>query len=312
MFTKSFSIMVMILAGGTFGVSIASASIVDINGGNSWAGWNSVGNSQTSGIWVKGSTTRTYDIYSTSFVLSAGQTVGGTRIAGYSAPYTPYAAGDGVGYTGDLTGSLFSGVWQAGDRILGMGIQYTGSTRGSTFFFHRDAGGNNIAAASSFGANDGVSTFDVGDSSSYMTTVSGNPRGQVRYYSVWNGFSQNGTPAEGNRTAPYSWNANPAFGPTPFPDFPTRTFAVLDNGSMDLTKSVQYFVNYDAILRSNGGATFGDGDFGPNTRFGFWEGISGTSNFSQQIFPVAPVPEPASMVVLGAGAFALLRRRTRA
>jgi hypothetical protein len=305
MFSKSISIIAKILVSGTFGVSLASASMVDINGGNSWAGWNSVGNSQTSGIWVKGSTTRTYDIYSTSFVLSAGQTVGGTRIANGTA-------GDGVGYTGETASSLFSGVWRAGDRIVGMGIQYTGTTRGSTFFFHRDAGGNNIAAASSFGANDGVSTWDAGDTASYMTTTSGNPRGQVRNYTVWNGFSQNGSPAEGNFTTPYSWNADPKFGPTPFPDFPTRSFAVLDNGSMDQTKSVQYFVNYDAILRSNSGLTFGDGDFGPNTRFGFWEGISGTGNFSQQIFPVTTVPEPASMIALGAGAFALLRRRTRA
>ena len=284
----------------------AHAQVVDIDGGNSWSGWNSVGNSQTSGTWVQGSTTRTYDIYSTYFVLSAAQTVGGSRIAGYSAPYTPYAAGDGVGYTGDLANSLFSGVWQAGDRIVGMGIQYTGTTRGSTFFFHRDAGGNNIAAASSFGANDGVSNWDVGDTASYMTTVAGNPRGQVRYYALWNGFSQNGTPAEGNFTAPYSWNANPAFGPTAFPDFPTRSFAVLDNGSMDLTKSVQYFVNIDAILRSNGGATFGDGDFGPNTRFGFWEGISGTGNFSQQIFSI---PAPGAMALLGLAGLAGARRR---
>ena len=284
----------------------AHAQVVDIDGGNSWSGWNSVGNSQTSGTWVQGSTTRTYDIYSTYFVLSAAQTVGGSRIAGYSAPYTPYAAGDGVGYTGDLANSLFSGVWQAGDRIVGMGIQYTGTTRGSTFFFHRDAGGNNIAAASSFGANDGVSNWDVGDTASYMTTVAGNPRGQVRYYALWNGFSQNGTPAEGNFTAPYSWNADPAYGPTAFPDFPTRTFAVLDNGSMDLTKSVQYFVNIDAILRSNGGATFGDGDFGPNTRFGFWEGISGTGNFSQQIFSI---PAPGAMALLGLAGLAGARRR---
>jgi hypothetical protein len=275
---------------------------VDINGGSSWSGWNSVGNSQTSGTWVKGSTTRTYNIYSTSFVLNAGQTVGGSRIANG-------VAGDGVGYTGETADSLFSGAWQAGDRIVGMGIQYTGSTRGSTFFFHRDAGGNNIAAASSFGANKGLFSHDVGDSSSYMTTLAGNPRGQVRNYAVWNGFSQNGSPEEGNVTSPYSWNANPLFGPTPFPDFPTRSFAVLDNGSMDLTKSVQYFVNYDAILRSNGGLTFGDGDFGPNTRFGFWEGHVG--EFSQQIFTVSiiPNPSPVAMALLGLAGLAGARRR---
>jgi MYXO-CTERM domain-containing protein len=304
MSVKSFISVAACAAVAGLAVSTASASVIDINGGNSWAGWNSVGNSQTSGMWVQGSTTRTYDIYSTSFVLSADQTVGGTRIAGYSAPFTPYAPGDGVGYTGDLADSLFSGVWQAGDRIVGIGIEYSGTTRGSTFFFHRDAGGSNIAAASSFGANDGLFSHDVGDSSSYMTTLAGNPRGQVRNYAVWNGFSQNGSPQEGNVTSPYSWNHG---GPTPFPEFPTRTFSVLDNGSMDLVKSVQYFVNYDAILRSNGGLTFGDGDFGPNTRFGFWEGHAG--EFSQQIFNVAVVPGPGSAALLGLAGLAAARRR---
>ena len=280
--------------------SIAFAQSVDINGGNSWAGWNSVGNSQTSGTWVKGSTSRTYDIYSTYFVLNAGQTVGGTRIAGYSAPYTPYAAGDGVGYTGDLADSLFSGVWQAGDRIVGMGVQYTGTTRGSTFFFHRDAGGNNIAAASSFGANDGVFSHDVGDSSSYMTTVAGNPRGQVRQYSVWNGFSQNGSPEEGNFNVPY--------GNMPTAAFPTRSFAVLDNGSMNRITSAQFFINIDAILRSNGGATYGDGDFGLDTRFGFWEGdqVGPGGGFTQQIFAI---PAPGALALLGLAGLAGARRR---
>ena len=120
---------------------------------------------------------------------------------------------------------------------------------------------------------------DVGDSVSYMTTIAGNPRGQVRHYDVRTG------PNSSDTTVAYSWNHG---GPTPFPEFPTRTFAVLENGSMDLVKSVQYFVNYDAILRSNGGLTFGDGDFGPNTRFGFWEGdqTTGQTGFSQQIFAI--------------------------
>ena len=273
----------------------AHAQVVDIDGGNSWSGWNSVGNSQTSGTWVKGSTSRTYDIYSTYFVLSAGQTVGGTRIANG-------AAGDGVGYTGETAGSLFSGAWQAGDRIVGMGVQYTGTTRGSTFFFHRDAGGNNIAAASSFGANDGVFSHDVGDSSSYMTTIAGNPRGQVRQYSVWNGFSQNGSPEEGNFIAPY--------GNMPTPAFPTRSFTVLDSGSMAQFKSAQFFLNIDAILRSNGGAAFGDADFGLSTRFGFWEGDQTTgwngTQFSQQIFAI---PAPGALALLGLAGLAGARRR---
>jgi hypothetical protein len=293
--------LALALASGT----AASAQVVDINGGNSWAGWNSVGNSQTSGIWTRGSTARTFDIYSTYFVLGASQTVGGNRLANGTA-------GNGVDYTGETQASLFAGAWQAGDRIVGMGVQYTGSTRGSTFFFHRDAGGNNLAPASSFGANDGLLTFDVGDSSSYMTTMPGNPRGQVRHYAVWNGFSQTGTPQEGNFTAPYSWNADPAYGPTPFPDFPTRSFAILESGSQTLMTSAQFFINIDAILRSNGGLTFGDGDFGPNTRFGFWEGDQTAgwdgTQYTHQSFAI---PAPGALGLLGLAGLAGARRRRR-
>jgi len=273
----------------------AFAQTVDINGGNSWAGWNSVGNSQTSGIWVKGSTSRTFEIYSTYFILGAGQAVGGARIADGSA-------GNGSGYTGDTAASLFSGSWQAGDRIIGMGVQYTGATRGSTFFFHTDAGGNNILAASSFGASDGVHSHDVGDTSSYMSPETNANRGRVRQYSIWEGFSPDGSPESGNFIVPY--------GNVPTLAMPTRSFTVLDNGSMNRVTSAQFLLNIDAILRSNGGATFGDGDFGLDTRFGFWEGDqtagwNGTQ-FTQQIFAI---PAPGALALLGLAGLAGARRR---
>jgi hypothetical protein len=44
-------------------------------------------------------------------VLSSSQSVGGTRLS-------DGAAGNGSSYTGDTASSLFSGSWQAGDRII--------------------------------------------------------------------------------------------------------------------------------------------------------------------------------------------------
>jgi len=291
-------------ASSTIGAALAAATLttlshasVDINGGTSWGGWNSVGNSQTSGIWLRGATNRTFNIYQTSFNLDAGQTVGGSRLA-------DGAAGNGTDYTGDSAGSLFSGSWQAGDRILGFGIQYTGSTRGTTWFFHKDSGGNNMFAASSFGAGDGLSSFDVGDTSSYIpnTAVGMDPadRSRVRQYSVWNGFSQFGSPEEGNFDTPYGMVASLAM--------PVRSFSVLDAGSTTLSTSLQYFINIDAVLRSNGGSTYGDGDFGLNTKFGFFEGdLSGASGqFTQQIFSI---PAPGALALLGLAGLAGSRRR---
>jgi hypothetical protein len=273
--------------------SALHAQVVDINGGNSWSGWNAMGNSQTSGTWVRGSTSRTYDVYSTYFVLSASQTVGASRI-------TDGSAGNGTSYVGDAASSLFSDSWQAGDRIVGMGIQYTGTTRGNTWFFHTDRNGDNISAASTFGALDGVSTHDAGDTAGYISNLyAGNVfRGQVSQYSIWTGYSPDGSPQNGNYIFPY--------GGLPSLAMPTRSFSVLDAGSANLSKSMQYFINIDAILRSNGGATYGDGDFGLSTRFGFWEGGSGAGNFSQQIFSV---PAPGAIALLGLAGLAGTRRR---
>jgi hypothetical protein len=282
---------------------VASADLIDINGGTSWSGWNSVGNAQTSGIWVTGSTNRTFNIYSRSFVLSSSQSVGGTRL-------TDGSTGNGSGYTGDAASSLFSGSWQAGDRIMGIGIGYTGTTRGSTFFFHTDRGGNNITAASSFGAGDGVLSFGAGDSSSYvLTSQNDSSRGRVRQYSVFNGDSATGGD---NFTAPY--------GTSPSGLMPVRSFAVLDSGSASSVTSIQFFINIDAVLRQNGGLGYGEGDLlSPSTRFGFFE--AGSTGYSEQIFSipnsltVVPLP-PAAYAGLaslaGVGVFGAIRRKRNA
>jgi hypothetical protein len=249
---------------------------VDLNGGSSWSGWNSVGNSQTSGIWVLGSANRTYNIFSTSFVLSASQTASGT---------------------GNDTASLFSGSWQAGDRIVGMGIQYNNSSLGQQFFFHTDTGDVNIQAASSFGAGDGVLSFDDGDTSSFIANSSPNI-GLVRQYSVFDDF----TPTGGD-------NFSTPYGMAHSPSMPVRSFSV-QSGVGTLSSGVQFLMNIDAIQRSNGGATFGEGSFGSTLRVGFMEqGLTG--EFSQQIFTVSiiPNPSPVAMALLGLAGLAGARRR---
>lgn len=268
--------------------SPVKAGFIDINGGSSWVGWNSVGNSQTSGIWVLGSTSRTYNIYSTSFVLDASQTASGT---------------------GNNTASLFSNSWQAGDRIVGVGIQYTGGDRGNQFYFHTDTGAVNIKAASSFGAGNGVYSADAGDTSSHMFTNNLSGAGKVRQYSVFNGFTSNGG---SNFIIPYGVGSDST---------PVRSFAVgqmLGSGGTQTfySDSVQWLMNIDAVLRSNNGATFGEGGFGSTLRVGLREqdiyGFGGGDGQSQQVFSVSVVPEPgaSSLLFLGLTSFvARFRRR---
>ncbi len=275
-------------------IGSAGAAIVDINGGNAWGGWDFVGNAQTNGVWVAGSTTRDYNIYRTRFTLESGQTVGGSRLANG-------AAGNGLDYTGDTQANLFAGSWQAGDRIVGVGLQYTGGAMLTTLFLHVDSGGNNIFAASSVGANDSAFSHDVGDTASYVTSMPWvASRHQTNQYSIWNGFSPDGSIPSGNYTFPY--------GQGPTNDTPIRSFAILGAGEQLRATSAQYFVNIDAILRSNGGLTFGEGPIDDFTKFGFWEGDEtlGEGVFSQQIFAI---PAPGALALLGLAGLAGARRR---
>jgi hypothetical protein len=271
--------------------TVVNADIVDINGGTSWGGWSHIGNAQTSGTWVQGSTSRTYEMYSTMFTLDAGQSVVGSRLG-------DSAVGNGTGYTGDSQASLFSGSWKAGDRIVGVGLQYSGPTRLGTIWVHVDWAGDSIQAASSVGASDGVYTANAGDLAIYSL---GGPNGAARFratqYSVFTGYTADGG---SNYIAPYGVGATTAS--------PARSFAVLASGSGSAATSAQYFVNLDAIARSNGGATFGEGMLGPATRLGFLEADPNWSGYTQQVFSI---PTPGVTALFGVSLLLPLQGRRR-
>jgi len=266
--------------------SVAHAGIVDINGGSSWNGWTSVANSRTAGVWVRGSTTRDYNIYSTTFTLDAAQTVGGSRAADGSS-------GTGTAYTGDSQASLFSGSWMAGDRILGVGLQYSGSARLASIWVHVDWAGDSIQAASSVGASDGVSAANAGDLSIFSIGSNGADRFRAKEYSVFTGPSDGST----NFTQPY--------GAKPTTASPSRGYAVLANGSSGVATSAQYLINLDAIARSNGGTTFGEGVLTSATKIGFYEADSNWAA-TQQIFSV---PTPGALALCGLAALVSSRKR---
>jgi hypothetical protein len=268
--------------------AIAHAGIVDINGGTSWNGWTSVGNSRTAGMWVKGSTTRDYNIYSALFTLEEGQTVGGSRVS-------DGAGGTGTAYSGDTQASLFSGSWKAGDRIVGVGLQYSGAASLATIWVHVDWAGDSIQAASSVGASDGAYGANAGDLSVFSLGGSGNERFRSKQYSVFTGPSDGGS----NFITPFGMNATTAS--------PARSFAVLASGSAASATSAQYFINLDAIARSNGGAGNGEGLLGPSTKVGFMEADS-SWNLSQQVFSV---PTPGAIALIGASLVPLARLRSR-
>lgn len=257
--------------------STAHGGIVELNGGTSWGGWTSVGSSRTAGVWVRGSTSRSYDIYSTQFTLESSQTVGGSA-------------------AGDTAASLFTGSWRAGDRILGVGFRYSDSSRLATIWVHVDWAGDSIMAASSVGAGDGVYSANAGDLALYATRDVFGSQLRVHQYSVFTGFTADGG---SNFTAPYGAGASTSA--------PVRAFTTF---SGNLAGSVQYLVNLDAIARSNGGTTFGEGQLGSATKLGFLEADPGW-NYSQQVFTL-PTPGAAALFAMACmPALGMRRRRLR-
>ena len=268
--------------------TVAHAGVVDIDGGRSWNGWTTVGNSRTAGVWMSGSTTRNYTIYSAAFTLESNQTVGGTRVA-------DGAAGDGMSYTGDTQASLFDGSWRAGDRIVGVGLRYNDASVLRSFYFMVDWAGDSMRAASTVGATDGGYGANTGDISIASPATLDAERFRAKQYSIANGVIGSG----GTSVTPYGTNATTAS--------PARGFALLANGSTNAAVGAQFFINLDAIARSNGGAGFGEGLLGPQTKLGLTEAESGFL-FTQQTFPV---PAPGALMLAGLTMLAPTRARVR-
>ncbi len=237
---------------------------VALNGGSSWEGWTFIADSQTTGFWIIGDTGRTYNFYRTRFILDATQTV-------TAASLPDGTPGDGTSIVGDSQ-NLFTNSWQVGDRVVGIGLSYTGTTTANRVFFQVDYDGNTLLPATSVGAIDGQANFDAGDSASYFTSAVGE-RFREYHYAVFNGFT------DGGDNFTFIYGAPPPASPSG----PSRSLAILANGSMTEATSAQFLLNLDALNRIGGGTGSGEGTCNANTRLAFNEGLGPSE--SHQVFP---------------------------
>lgn len=292
--------------------SAAASTVPDINGGASWNGWTSAGQSDQVGVWgaTGGGNGTVYEIYQTVFrinpyqnraTLGAGYQGGTTPSNGTgwpfgfgsnTRPYTPSDPSSGPGFFG----------WD--NLIYGVGIRRvsgTGTMGTQTISF--DIGNDSYAAASSVGGTDGrVST------STYSQT------GDLNYQasSGYNGSSlglQLGTGTfYGGPTNFQSYLSNAGA------DFALRAFGNGFNAQyfFDITAMNAYYsqTGANAINPSAWGSTR-MGLIGSQIRLSIDLGGMGSRTFLQSMTLSAPnlIPAPGAIALLGLSGLARGRRR---
>jgi hypothetical protein len=281
-------------------VAPAAQAQPSINGGATWTGWTSVGQSNQLGVFGAGSTTDVYEIYRSVFTFNNNAVSGGATGGGPTG-----------GTTGFGTGAFSTGAFANGNTILGVGVRrVSGATLPLTATVKFDLDNDSYQAASSVGGVDGRVSFTEWSETRDFTV-------QFEGASGWRGGTL--TMQAGNGTSyggPYdAQGVVGGIGSGVSYDWPFRAFGQSD--------SYQMFFDLDAMRAIYGVANpfnqnvnfTGIGTFAPQVQIAINGLGSNVATFSAPT-TVSTVPEPASALLVGAGllgcAIAARRRRTSA
>jgi hypothetical protein len=296
---KKQSIAVLCVAVGILFGGAAQAASID--GGATWNGWTSVGQSDQLGVYGSGSSTAVYEVYTTTFLFN-NNSVSGSAVGG----------GPTGGATGFGTGAFSTGAFANDNTILGIGVRVVsgGSITGSTPTVRFDLDADSYQAASSVGGADGRTS-----SSSWSET--GDFTAQFEGANSWRGSTLNGQ--AGNGTS-YMGTSNfqtipGGFGSGVSYDFAFRAFALSDSYQMffDLDAMYTLYGVSDPFGKNpnfTGIGDFGNGTIPPDTVRISLNGL-GSNNvvFDASTTAVVPVPAAAGLGFLGMGLVGFLRRR---
>jgi hypothetical protein len=270
-----------------------------INGGSTWTGWTSVGQSNQLGVFGSGSTTDVYEIYRSVFTFNNNAVSGGATGGGPTG-----------GATGFGTGAFSTGAFANGNTILGVGVRrVSGATLPLTATVKFDLDNDSYQAASSVGGADGrVSFTDWSETRDFTVQFEGANgwRGGTLTMQAGNGTSNGGT-------SNAQWVVG-GIGSGVSYDWPFRAFGQSDSYQMffDLN-AMQAIYGLANPNPFNQNVNFtGIGTFAPQVQIAINGLGSNVATFSAPT-TVSTVPEPASALLVGAGllgcAIAARRRR---
>lgn len=281
------------------GLSATTARAIDINGGYSWGGWAHRGNSLDVGLWGAGSTTRSYELYTSVFVSDGNMTSSdGTQIRNDRAP------------NGFQPGTFSPGSFANGHTILGIGLDMIAPASAvGTSFITFGLGNSSFQAASGLGATDGrvigSQWANQGDFSIWMDGANGvNPNGpsQISAYMA-NGTQKGGSGLQSN--LPGGIGSGVSY------DYAFRLFRDGDTGGavqyfFDLTAMQElYGVNQPENIKEKWNPAGGQiGTIGDNFKIVLYNSDAGHFNANQTVF--GNIPPPTSIVPDGGGTLALL------
>ena len=279
---------------------------ISIDGGLSWNGWSSNGNSNQLGVYGSGTTTDVYEVFTTVFTFN------NNSVSGSPAPI---GGGPTGGATGFGTGSFSAGAFANGNQIVGVGVRrISGAAVSSSYPTVRfDLDNDSYRAATTVGGTDGRTGFSAWSEFRDFTV-------QFEGIAGWRGGTitmqaGNGTSYGGPTSSNPQWVVG-GIGSGVSYDFPFRAFAQSD--------SYQMFFDLNAIKSIYG--TSNPNPFGLNPNFTGVGNVSSSSTLGISLnglggnnvafgVPLQAIPEPGTsgMLLTGilAGTAGLLFRRRR-
>ncbi len=278
-------VVASVMIASIIGTPAMAAQTPDINGGTSWTGWQSIGRSNSQGLYGSGDANALYEVYTTKFVFNNNSKSG-----------SPVGGGPTGGATGFGTGSLTPGAFANGNTILGIGVRWISGGNIGTYVptVKFDLAGDSYRPATTVGGTDGRTSFSAFSHTGDFTVQfngSGNWRGSALTLQADNGLFAGGT----NVTRQLVHNGDVAY----------RAFAA--------TSSYQMFFDIDAMQ-----ALYGiPNPFNQNPNFnGIGQirhpvtvALNGLGD-NNTVFSLA-VPEPQSwaMMLIGFSLIGLVTRR---